>query len=85
MPTYQHINVAEVTPRTAPPYALISFTQRNSQYVLPIDGSDKLLIGPLGVNYYPDGPPTAEGVYLRRWDAPPTRNVIAMRSRLPRD
>lgn len=73
IPVYRPIDVVAVTPRTSPPYALMTFVQRNSRYVLAKDGSDKLLVGPLGVNYFVDGKPSSEGIYLRRWDVPPFR------------
>lgn len=73
-PDYVRINVAEVTPRTAPPYARITFTERNSRYVLPNEDGDKLLVGPLGVNYHLDGQPDSDGLYLHRWDVPARRN-----------
>jgi hypothetical protein len=73
-PDYVRIDVSDVTPRTAPPYVMINFIQRNSQYVLPSDdGSMKLLLGRYGVNYYEDGPASNDGIYLRRWDVPPVR------------
>lgn len=69
-PGYQRIDVASVTPRTAPPYVRLTYTQRNSSFVLP-DGNDgeKLLVGPLGVNYFIERS-DAEGIYLRRFDRP---------------
>ena len=75
-PIYQRINVAELTPRTAPPYVALTHTERNSRYVLPAEdgqGHGKVLIGVLGVNYYEDGPADRDMVYLRRFDQPPTR------------
>jgi hypothetical protein len=78
------IAVASVTPRTAPPYGTITHTERNSSHVLRAENG-KMLIGPLGVNYFQDGTPDNEVVYLRRWDVPAVRNGIAFRSRLPQD
>jgi hypothetical protein len=83
VPTYVRIDVTAVTPRTAPPYVLMTYTERNSRYVLlSDDGSGKLLVGPMGVNYFEDGKPTLEGIYLHRWDQPPGR---ARRSRSGHD
>jgi len=71
---HHRIDVARVTPRSAPPYATITYPERNSIHVLTSDdGTGKLLIGPLGVNYYEDGAPGRDVVYLRRWDMPQTR------------
>lgn len=72
LPVYRRIDVADVTSRTAPPYGTITFTERNSRYVLLAENG-KMLIGPLGVNYYEDGPPDAAVIYLRRHDVPPRR------------
>jgi hypothetical protein len=72
-PDYVRINVAAVTPKTAPPYAAITHTERTSRYVLSSEDGTKLLIGDLGVNYFMDGPATRDAVYLRRWDQPPFR------------
>jgi hypothetical protein len=74
-PTYERLDVANVTPRTAPPYATISFAERNSRFVLTTrDGSGRMLIGPLGVNYFLDGRPDHATFFLRRWDMPPFRS-----------
>lgn len=72
LPDYEQIDVTSVTPRTSVPYAKISFTERNSMHVLRAENG-LLLIGPLGVNYYEDGPADRDGVYLRRWDVEPLR------------
>lgn len=84
-PTYVRVPVEKVTHRTAPAYGTITFNERNSKHVLSDGGSGKLLIGPLGVHYYQDGPPDSQVIYLRRWDVPPGRDGITVRSRLPRD
>lgn len=73
-PVFHRIDVVAVTPSTAPPYGRITHTERNSRYVLAADdGSGKLLIGQLGVNYFPDGPADQDEVYLHRHDVPPCR------------
>lgn len=77
LPVYVRINVAEVTPKTSAPYAVISHTDRSSIYVLvSTDGSGKVLVGPLGVNYYEDGPPDNSVVYLHRWDVEARRKKL---------
>jgi hypothetical protein len=82
LPEYVRINVPDLTPRTSPPYVMLSFNERNSRYVLAAeDGSGKLLVGPYGVNYYEDGKPTQDGIYVRRWDVPPVRGPRARWSR----
>lgn len=70
---YQRINVADVTPRTAPPYATITHVDRSSRFVLTSEDATKLLIGERGVNYFVDGPATRDVIFLRRWDMPPQR------------
>lgn len=72
-PVYQRINVADVTPQTAPPYVSITHTERSSRFVLSSPDGDKLLVGHMGVNYFMDGPADRDMVYLRRWDQPPHR------------
>jgi hypothetical protein len=64
----RNIDVAGVTPRTAPRYGWISHIQANSHYVLET-GTDLLLLGALGVNYCIEGR-DEEGFYLRRSDVP---------------
>jgi hypothetical protein len=74
LPDYARIDVTDVTPRTAPPYVLMSFIQRNSSYVLAADDDPgKLLVGRYGVQYHEDGKASQDGIYLRRWDVPPVR------------
>lgn len=77
-PVFVRIDVTDVTPRSAPPYGTITFTERNSRYVLAADDvPGKLLIGPLGVNYFEDGAADHEVIYLRRADMAPTRDNLA--------
>jgi hypothetical protein len=73
VPLYERINVADVTPKTAPPYASITHTDRTSRFVLTSEDGTKLLIGQLGVNYFADGPADRDMIYLRRWDQAPRR------------
>lgn len=73
LPDYPRIDVTDLTPRTAPPYAMLTFIQRNSYHVRAPDGSGKLLVGRYGVPYFPDGKPSNDGIYLRRQDRPPVR------------
>jgi hypothetical protein len=81
---FTRIDVTSVTPRTSPPYGTITHVERNSRHVLRAENG-KMLIGPLGVNYFEDGPADNWVVYLRRWDVPGVRDKVAIRSRLPQD
>ena len=71
-PQYVRINVASVTSRTAPPYAAISHVERSSRHVLEAP-DQRLLVGPLGVNYHVEGA-DLDVVYLRRMDVLPGRS-----------
>lgn len=68
---FYRIDVVRLTRMTAPRYGTITYTERNSAYVLAGPG-DLLLIGPLGVNYHVEGS-NNEVIFLRRWDQMSTK------------
>lgn len=70
---YVRIDVAGITPLTAPPYGTITFHERNGANVL-VGQNLLLLIGPLGVNYYVESS-DADVIYLRRFDMRPGRTA----------
>lgn len=67
--THRRVDLSRLTPRTAPPRVMLSFTERNGPHVLAGRGG-LLLLGPLGVNYFVERS-DAQGLYLRRWDVRP--------------
>jgi hypothetical protein len=71
-PVFYPIDVATVTRMSAPQYGVIARYEQNSQYVLLGEG-DKLLVGPLGINYHIEGT-DRDYVYLRRWDQPSVKD-----------
>lgn len=72
LPDYVRIDVTDVTPKNAPPYAMLTFIQRNSRSVFRFKNG-KMRIGRYGVYYFEDGTPSQDGIYLRREDVPPVR------------
>lgn len=79
---YVRLDVGKLTPGNAPSYLYLTFEQRNTDLVLASGApSGLMLVGQLGVNYYPDGPGDRDGIYLRRHDRPALRAARDRRDR----
>jgi hypothetical protein len=83
-PRHVRIDVSAVTPQTAPPYVLMSYAERNSQYVLT-GKQGRVLVGPLGVEYVTEST-SLEAIQLRRVDVPSFgRAMASWRAQLSED